>query len=367
MTIQRTHDCGWSGQYQTDKLADYAERMHSCEKWRNLTAANHRGALARAGIDRTPKPCSHPIANHQHGTYACYVCDKCRCVPCTAARASWDENRRKQKAYGRWDNLIDAEPARQHLRALMAAGMGIKSITASDATTSGQIWKLLYGKLRQDGTRVPNKRIRRDVAQRILALQLELAPGAAMSNPGATRRLRALVALGYSQAELSRRLGVMDSAVGRIVSGRHAILVSTAKAVTELYDQLSMTPPPETTHLEKVVATRARRHAARNGWLPPLALDDECLDDDFDGGQITIELPELDVDEIALERRLAGDRTVRLTKLERREAVRRLHAQGLTDHPIADRIGTSAETVRADRARIGLPANGTAGHLREAS
>lgn len=71
-------------------------------------------------LDRTPKPCLHKQANHQHGTNACYVLDKCRCHPCAHARAAQDDWRRRQQAYGRYDKYVDAAEARRHVRSLMA-------------------------------------------------------------------------------------------------------------------------------------------------------------------------------------------------------------------------------------------------------
>lgn len=62
------------------------------------------------------------------------------------------------------------------------------------------------------------------------------------------------------------------------------------------------------------------------------------------------------VDQVALERRLNGDTSVRLNIAEREEGVRRLHALGMNDRPIARRLGISDRTVLRIRGRFGLPA-----------
>jgi transcriptional regulator with XRE-family HTH domain len=347
-TFERTHACGWSGTYATEAVADYALRQHSCEKWTGKLAAQARRATMMAEIDRTPKPCLHPVADHQHGTYAAYVLDGCRCEPCTAARSAYDNQRFKNIAYGR-SHWTDPEPARQHVRALMNQGMGLNRIITLGGSNGGQLWKLLYGALREDGTRVPTKRIRKDVAARILAVELDLAGGARVRSLGSTRRLRALVALGWSQAELARRLGVTDTAVSRIISGRYETVVANATAITRLYDELSMVKPPEMTQHQRADAAKSRARARRMGWQPPLAIDDETLDDDFEGGEIPHELDGPDVDDIAIERRMAGDQSVHLNNAEKAELRRRWYASGRTGADLERICGMAPATRTIDR------------------
>jgi hypothetical protein len=74
-------------------------------------------------VDRTPKPCQHPRANHQHGTRLAYMLDRCRCLPCSAANSAYETRRVQLKAYGRGTptGLVDATPARTHVEKLQAA------------------------------------------------------------------------------------------------------------------------------------------------------------------------------------------------------------------------------------------------------
>lgn len=71
-----------------------------------------------------------------------------------------------------------------------------------------------------------------------------------------------------------------------------------------------------------------------------------------------------DVDEVAVERRAAGDHTVALTRAERLLAVQHLHAAGMNDQQIADRLGYAARTVLRDRQHLDLPANEQTGKHR---
>ena len=88
---------------------------------------------------------------------------------------------------------------------------------------------------------------------------------------GTARRIRALVAIGYTQAELAREIGMHESWVCKLAKGDRAQVNSaTVTRVTEVYNRLSMTPG---------LSDRARRHALRHGWPPPLAWEEDEIDD----------------------------------------------------------------------------------------
>ena len=234
--------------------------------------ARLRGEFRRGLVDRTPKRCLHKEAAHVHGSYACYVADRCRCDPCSAANRDYEADRVRQQAYGRWNGLVDADPAREHLRTLMAAGMGLKRIVAVSDLSQGMLWKLIYGKKRPDGSRTPSRRIRPDTELRILAVHLDLAAGALIDNAASTRRLQALVASGWSMSKLARRLGIYPGNFTALAHGTRAVTVETAKAVHRLYGELVDVAPPQAGHHDKVAVSRARNYAAAHGWPPPLRI-----------------------------------------------------------------------------------------------
>lgn len=280
MTVRtRTHrrscrTCGWSGTYDSPARADYAKRRHSCEKQQRDAAARAHGDEIRARnaqLDRTPKPCLHKVADHQHGTHACYTLDGCRCRPCARAERQYEQQRVRNNAYGR-SNYTDAEPARRHVRRLMARGMGLKRIVAVSDVSQGSLWKLLYGKRQPDGTRRPSKRITRHLERRILALELNLADGALVDATQTARRLQALHANGWSGSKLASRLNIQPSNFTPLLHGRRDITVGTAKAVHALYAELVDVDPPEQTYRDKIAASRARNYAAQHGWTRPLRI-----------------------------------------------------------------------------------------------
>jgi len=166
------------------------------------------------------------------------------------------------------------------------------------------------------------------------------------------------VAIGYSQRDLARRLGVLPSNFAKTLHHNAEVRKATAVAVAALYEELAMTPVVATGHREKISASRARRYAAWMMWHPPLAWDDETIDDPYAEPVTAPDLEDLehdDVDEAAVLRSINGDRNVELTPADRREVIRVLHARGLTDSQIAELAGF--RSVTNERKRLGLEPN----------
>lgn len=269
-----------------------------------------------------------------HGTRARYVHGPgpgrgpgCRCEACTAANRRAASDRDRQIVYGRWQPYIDAGPAREHLQALSQAGVGWKRAAAAAGVSTGAVSKLLYG---GPGNRPPARRIRRETAAAILAVGAsadQLAPGALADSTGTRRRLHALVATGWSQARLARELGMTGANFGAMMR-RDQVTAGTAREVGDLYDRLWNQPPPEHDQRTRIAASRARRHAADRGWAPPLAWDDDLIDDPSatpaQGWQRPARRPSADLAEEAEE-------------LSRREGYTREHA--------AARLGVSVSAL----------------------
>lgn len=97
--------------------------------------------------------------------------------------------------------------------------------------------------------------------------RLRIFPNPPIPAIGTHRRIQALVTLGWSTAELSRRLGKHRSYLTKVLSVDR-VDAATATAVEALYEQLSMTRNSSRT------ANRTAMDAESRGWLPPLAWDD---------------------------------------------------------------------------------------------
>lgn len=96
---------------------------------------------------------------------------------------------------------------------------------------------------------------------------------------GSRRRLQALAVCGWSERALAAKLGGTPRLLARIMAGQPSVTAEIAARISILYDQLWNQSPPGRTKAERISATLAREHASRRGWAPPLAWDDEEIDD----------------------------------------------------------------------------------------
>ncbi|MFE9372292.1 hypothetical protein ACFYM2_21330 [Streptomyces sp. NPDC006711] len=270
------------------------------------------------------------MATRAHGTRAKYVVERCRCEPCKTANRQAENDRYRQQAYGRWQPYIDARPVRAHVQMLMDYGMGWKRIAAMAGVGRGTVEKLLYGAAHRGME--PSKRVRPETAAKLLAIRPEgdrLGGAVPVDSTGTHRRLQALVAAGWPQAQLAARLGMERANFG--ASMRSAkVLAATERAVRRLYDELWRADPRD--HgVGNQAYSRARNHAVGRSWAPVGAWDDDTIDDPAAKPQTGTERP-LNRDELAA---------------LRREEAKHLHDCGLSSHEIAVRLGISTDTVRA--------------------
>lgn len=268
---------------------------HSCHKREDAMLRAAMRDAREALIDRTPQPCLHKYANHQHGERATYVLDKCRCLPCVDANRLAENERTRAKAYGRYNKHVPAEFVREHLRELGEYGIGLKRVAKLSGVSTGTLSKIMFGVYappegefrgcKGEGKRVrePSRRVLRSTAEKIYAVEPifdNLADSAVIETPiGVPRRVQALIALGWSQSQLAARLGIRHRGNFHLHEHRWTITAGRVRQVHALYDQLSMTLPPETTWHQKSAANRSRGYAAVRGWAPPLAWDDDTIDD----------------------------------------------------------------------------------------
>ncbi|GAB3166730.1 hypothetical protein GCM10027059_26140 [Myceligenerans halotolerans] len=276
-------DCGWHGSYKSEPMAEHARRQHSCDSWREKRARARRHAERMRAVDRTPKPCLHEGAPHEHGTRNAYVLDYCRCLPCKEAAMAYETERKRKHAYGRAaEEWTDGDVVREHLATLQAAGLGWKRIAGLAGVSTGAVSKILFGASLGDGRRRPPcVRVRRETADKILTVRPSLhalAPAAPVAGVGTARRVQALAALGWSTPQIAARSGVDRQAIDRALRGQD-VSAATARAIGDVYDRLWDQAPPEGDRWERAAAVRARHRAAASGWVPPAAWDDDVIDD----------------------------------------------------------------------------------------
>lgn len=220
--------------------------------------------------------------------------------------------------------LVDAEPIRRHVYELMAAGVAYHRIAKAAGVATSTINHMLYDR----HNRARTQHLNHENARRILAVQADQVATGYVDATGSSRRIRALMAIGWPPSHLGHRVGLNPNYVNE-VQRTTTTLASTAHAVAVTYNQL-WDKNPEHHGVGKQAATRMRNYARTNGWPPPAAWDDDALDDPKRGPATCTEL------------------TLKRGELAayRREEIEFLDSCGRPEHEIAQRLGVALSTVQ---------------------
>ena len=193
-------------------------------------------------------------------------------------RPDYMRHRDRQIAYGRWEPFVPADRARGHVRWLSSCGVGWEQAATLAGVPKGTVSKLLYGA----GGTPPSRRIRPETEAAILAVRpaLDVVDGRTIvDGTGTRRRLQALARCGWPMSRLSARLDGPGRQLDTILRRDARVRAATARAVRVLYDDLWDQAPPEETREDRAAAAYARNRARKQGWVPPLAWDDDEIDD----------------------------------------------------------------------------------------
>lgn len=163
-----------------------------------------------------------------------------------------------------------------------------------------------------------------------------------LTTTGTIRRIQAMHHLGWGCAAIAREAGCCKETLTELIRGRDLAGHRLRESIAAVYDRLWSTPCTDSPR----VTTRAKGRAARSKWAPPLAWDDDTIDDPKArpaGVRGSGRPHKHEVDEVAVLRAVHGDRTVNLTKAERAEVSRRLRAAGWTFAAIEAHTGLKAD------------------------
>lgn len=248
------------------------------------------------------------------------------CEACLKAERRYNKQRRYDRARGIY-RRVDAALVTKHVRRLHASGLTYRQIARIADVEATCVYQLLRGR---------SAFLQRTTAAKLLAVRPGQMPVHGWVDvTGTRRRLQALVAIGWTQAELARRLGVSSSHIQYYLYGdAQTVHVDRHKQVAELFEKLHMIPGP---------SKRARTTAARNGWAPPLAWDniDDPAERPTKGAKRVRARASNEVDESIVERLLAGER-LKCTPAERTETCRRWDAMGRPLAELERMLGWSA-------------------------
>lgn len=240
------------------------------------------------------------------------------CPDCCRIASAYDRKRRAAKRAGTWKPQVPQERVEEHLNGLLTAGATLPGI----AEASGLPLRTLHGIRRR-------KWVQGSTADAIFAVDRADAPPRSghVSVIGASRRVRALAAIGWSLAEQARQLGVVTQQMSQFANETYpTITAANDQTVRGLFERLCGTPGG---------SVRARNYAQRKGWLPPLAWDDL---DDPDAVPSLGESRDDVVDEVAMERALSGEK-VELSDAELVAVLQAGVARGEPLSKLADRLG----------------------------
>jgi len=150
--------------------------------------------------------CTHPVATHYHGSHACYVFDKCRCIPCREANTAYMKKRSRWTGEFPYEPppLVDSAETRNHVVSLMDQGMGAKRVAAVAGVTPSLVGNIVYG--RGGNHHRAANRIRRSTAEKLLAVTLDVSDGAKVDATESWQIIDELVARGWWKAAIGRRV-----------------------------------------------------------------------------------------------------------------------------------------------------------------
>lgn len=263
----------------------------------------------------------------RHGKRAGYLAG-CREDDCATANRRYMKKYRLRSLENGGRTTVPRDRAREHIERL-SGWMSLSAIASAAGTGSSEICRILSGK---------HPRIKKETEARILALSLSSNPGPSrwLHALPASRRIQALIAYGYTYEQISEHTGGYGKSNLRLIAigARGYVTFAVDQQIRKAYNHLQMQPIPEPANawLAGSLAKRRKKAAAR-GWVPPWCWDEDAIDDPAavpagtprcDGDRDPIE----GIDEGAIQRRIDGDREIRLHAGEAAELTRRLLAAG---------------------------------------
>jgi AraC-like DNA-binding protein len=206
-----------------------------------------------------------------HDTLTCYCDYQCRLPECVQRYRAWENKRYHAKAAGTWQPLLDAEPVRQHLLQLHAAGITIHRVAAITGLTYRAVRNFTQHDYGHTASR--KRRVTPEVAAKILAVNTRDHTPGNVDSTGSRRRIQALVAIGWPSIYVADRAGIHRSNRSVIVN-RPTVRATTAQRITAAYDEMRHQKPAR--HgISKTSIKRAKQQAAANRWPTP-SYWDEC-------------------------------------------------------------------------------------------
>src|SRR5579859_7125634 len=162
-----------------------------------------------------------------HGTRIRYM-GGCKCPACKRANSQYETDRARARKAGLSNGIVDAAPARAHIRKLRRLGLGRRSIAEACDVRPNCILEVARG---------TKRRIRGNTLRAILSVTPAAAANRVLVDARPTwRLLEELLEEGFSEARLCKELGYVQP---RLQIGRDKCTVRNAYEVKTLHARLT--------------------------------------------------------------------------------------------------------------------------------
>jgi hypothetical protein len=186
--------------------------------------------------------------------------------------------------------------------------------------------------------------------EKLRSLELGHGQQRMMDSTGTVRRIQALLAIGWTYKHIGELAGSYTLHWASQIARSPRTNSHTREAVARVYKELSMKVGP---------STLGAQRAKAKGWVPPLAWDDETIDDpNAEPYKVPKTLKQREnhngrerqrIDPVVIERALLGQK-VKANALERVEIIRRWTAKGESVHSICQIQGWQESHARIGKA-----------------
>lgn len=255
----------------------------------------------------------------------------CLCGTCTTCyKRNWARERYRQKAYGTWDPKGDLDAVVAHLRMLNRYGMGSRLLAELGGSQHREVQRILAGQ---------KSWMRKETCDRFLSITLDDAARVPVFR--ASRRLRALNALGYTTRDLAEMVKLTQAAVWDIQSQKERKWVTpeTFERIDQVYRNYWDKPG---NNALSIASARSK------GYVPPMGWDD--IDDESETPRPMRDDYVGIADPVIVERILRGEQA-EASRAEKVAVVAEWRAQGKPVNELARQTGWKVERYYEPKSR----------------
>lgn len=159
------------------------------------------------------------LAKKECGSRGKYMAG-CRCVKCRAANSAYQVERKRKRREGHGNPIVDASPAREHMRRLSKRGIGYKTVAEYSGIGKSTLFQVMRSERLQ---------IRKNTLDAILAVDTTcFSAGTVLPANETWKRIKWMKSEGFTEADIAKRMGRRKPYLtinAKRVTGRTAIRI----------------------------------------------------------------------------------------------------------------------------------------------